>query len=216
MAAHVLTRRQQAKASKERLLEAGIEQFSQRPFEQVSVASIAKSAGLAHGLLFHHFGSKRGLYLAVLEETTRRRQERFDNIEHDEPAATVRALLEAHLSAVRSNPAVLRALLRGEVGVDPAATAILDDDRLGAIRRLCLELGLDSKNTAVVVSLRAWTGAVDEAAVASLDDAGRVPVAQLAEALLRLLHTSLSNLALLDPTVDLTMALTVVEQWHPR
>lgn len=211
-----MTRRQQAEASRARLLEAGIEQFSQSPFEQVSVASITKTAGLAHGLLFHHFGSKRGLYLAVLEETTRRRRARFDRIQHDDPANTVRALLEAHLYAVRSNPAVLRALLRGEVGVDQAATAILDEDRLGAIGRLCLELGLDSTSAAVIVSLRAWTGAVDEAAVASLDDSGQIDVGRLAEALLRLLHTSLSNLTLLDPAIDHTRALAVAERWSPR
>ncbi|MDH3684436.1 MAG: hypothetical protein OEV40_31340 [Acidimicrobiia bacterium] len=139
----------------------------------------------------------------------------FDRIDQGEPAANVRALLEAHLSAVRSNPAVLRALLRGEVGVDQAASAILDDDRLDAICRLCLELGLDPTNSAVILSLRTWTGAVDEAAVASLDDGGEVTIAQLAEMLLRLLHTSLSNLALLDPATDLTTALAVAKQWQP-
>jgi AcrR family transcriptional regulator len=34
--------------------------------KDVAVGDIAKSAGVAHGLLFHYFGTKRGIYLAAL------------------------------------------------------------------------------------------------------------------------------------------------------
>lgn len=45
------------------------ELFAQRPYSEVSTTDIAKAAGVTHGLLTYHFGSKRNLYLAVLRAT---------------------------------------------------------------------------------------------------------------------------------------------------
>jgi AcrR family transcriptional regulator len=36
------------------------------PFDGVTVDEIADAAGVAHGLLFHYFGSKHGLYLEMM------------------------------------------------------------------------------------------------------------------------------------------------------
>jgi AcrR family transcriptional regulator len=43
--------------------------FAQRPYAEVSTTDIASEAGVTHGLLTYHFGSKRNLYLAVLRST---------------------------------------------------------------------------------------------------------------------------------------------------
>jgi AcrR family transcriptional regulator len=45
------------------------ELFAQRPYSEVSTTDIASAAGVTHGLLTYHFGSKRNLYLAVLRST---------------------------------------------------------------------------------------------------------------------------------------------------
>jgi AcrR family transcriptional regulator len=45
--------------------------FAERPYAQVSTTDIATAAGVTHGLLTYHFGSKRNLYLAVLRATIR-------------------------------------------------------------------------------------------------------------------------------------------------
>jgi AcrR family transcriptional regulator len=45
------------------------ELFADRPYSKVSTTDIAKAAGVTHGLLTYHFGSKRNLYLAVLRAT---------------------------------------------------------------------------------------------------------------------------------------------------
>ncbi len=52
---------------RERLLAAARELFAERGFEDTSTQQIAKAAGVSEGILFHHFGSKRGL-LARIEE----------------------------------------------------------------------------------------------------------------------------------------------------
>jgi AcrR family transcriptional regulator len=43
--------------------------FAERPYSEVSITDIAREAGVTHGLLTYHFGSKRNLYLAVLRNT---------------------------------------------------------------------------------------------------------------------------------------------------
>jgi AcrR family transcriptional regulator len=45
------------------------ELFAKRPYTDVSTTDIARAAGVTHGLLTYHFGSKRNLYLAVLRST---------------------------------------------------------------------------------------------------------------------------------------------------
>jgi AcrR family transcriptional regulator len=54
---------------KEAILEAGVAIFGSVPYDEVSVDDIASRAGVAHGLVFHYFRNKRGLYLSVLQRT---------------------------------------------------------------------------------------------------------------------------------------------------
>jgi AcrR family transcriptional regulator len=48
------------------ILRAARDLFSQRPYADVSVADIARAAGVSPPLIVFHYGSKRSLYLAVL------------------------------------------------------------------------------------------------------------------------------------------------------
>ena len=49
------------------ILRAARDLFSQRPYADVSVADIARAAGVSPPLIVFHYGSKRSLYLAVLD-----------------------------------------------------------------------------------------------------------------------------------------------------
>jgi len=42
--------------------------FREQPYSEVSLDTVASEAGVTRGLLHHYFGSKRNLYLAVLEQ----------------------------------------------------------------------------------------------------------------------------------------------------
>lgn len=50
------------------LLDAALEVFTERGYTDASVAEIAARSGIAVGSLFHHYGGKNGLYLALWEE----------------------------------------------------------------------------------------------------------------------------------------------------
>lgn len=50
------------------ILSAATEAFREAEYSEVSLDDVARRAGVTRGLLHHYFGSKRGLYLAVVEQ----------------------------------------------------------------------------------------------------------------------------------------------------
>jgi AcrR family transcriptional regulator len=64
MSGEVLERR-------ERILDAATQHFADQPYERVSTVAIANDAEVNRGWIYHEFGSKRDLYLAVLRRTVR-------------------------------------------------------------------------------------------------------------------------------------------------
>ena len=49
------------------LQEAAIDEFSMKKFEEASLNDILKNSGMSKGSLYHHFGDKFGLYLAMVD-----------------------------------------------------------------------------------------------------------------------------------------------------
>lgn len=72
MAASVPTSRMQARAdaveaTRARLMQAGLDAFEAHAYDEVTIAAVARAAGVSHQTLLNHFGSKEGLYLALVE-----------------------------------------------------------------------------------------------------------------------------------------------------
>jgi len=55
------------RGARKRLLREGLRLFMQQGFASVSTRQICVAAGVTQPSLYHHFGSKEGLYLAVVE-----------------------------------------------------------------------------------------------------------------------------------------------------
>ena len=51
-----------------RLLELGAELFTRHAYDELSMAKIAREAGISKALLYHYFPSKEAYFLATLEE----------------------------------------------------------------------------------------------------------------------------------------------------
>src|SRR3954471_14237913 len=95
-----------AQATRATLLGAAREVFAESGFAQANIADVVSRAGASVGSLYHHFGGKADLYLALFEDYQSRQEER---------AAT--AVRQARADGVR-DPAELflvgsRAYLRG-------------------------------------------------------------------------------------------------------
>ena len=63
---------------KGRLVLAAVKEFGTRPFDEVTVAELAAAAKVTTGALYHHFGSKLGLYNFVREDVERRLLDRME------------------------------------------------------------------------------------------------------------------------------------------
>jgi AcrR family transcriptional regulator len=109
-----------------RLALAAVKEFGARTFDEVTVVELATAADVTTGALYHHFGSKLGLYAFVREDVERRLLDRMEGAVAasgagpDRSAAVTSALLVGLDFAVREG--FLRIL-----GDPPAGT---DRDRL--------------------------------------------------------------------------------------
>ena len=63
---------------KGRLALTAVKEFGARPFDEVTVAELATAANVTTGALYHHFGSKLGLYAFVREDVERRLLDRME------------------------------------------------------------------------------------------------------------------------------------------
>lgn len=110
-----------ADRTRQRLIDAALALFAERGFEGVSLRDIAVRAGTTHGLLRHHFGSKTGLWEAVVDEADRRFVARVpdftDLVATPDPRDAVEMIVESLLDAARRHPAIVLLLLQeGIVG----------------------------------------------------------------------------------------------------
>lgn len=58
-------------ARRQRIFDAAVRHFSERPYDEVSTVAIAEEAGVNRGWIHHEFGSKHDLYVEVLREVCR-------------------------------------------------------------------------------------------------------------------------------------------------
>lgn len=58
------------------LLDAALDVFTERGYTNASVTEIAARSGIPVGSLFHHYGGKRGMYLALWEEFQEEQEQR--------------------------------------------------------------------------------------------------------------------------------------------
>jgi AcrR family transcriptional regulator len=110
---------------KGRLALAAVKQFGERPFDDVTVGELAAAANVTTGALYHHYGSKLGLYDFVRDDVERRLLDRMEgaiaaSAHLDRSAAVMAALVIGFDFAVREG--FLRIL-----GDPPAGT---EHDRL--------------------------------------------------------------------------------------
>ncbi|MCA2276752.1 TetR/AcrR family transcriptional regulator [Mycobacterium intracellulare] len=186
---------------REHILHAATELFSAKRYEEVSIDDIAAAAGVAHGLLFHYFDNKRGLWSAVLRSFT------DELIQIDAgltmPASLgdrVRTFLDQHLIEMSNRPGIYRTIMRGAREVDLDDIAFLEHELHPlALRRIATLLGVESPTPAFTFVTRCWAAVVEEATLDWLDNPDLVSSDTLTEILVSYLAAALSSADLIDP-----------------
>lgn len=108
-------RQRDAERSRERLLDAALEEFSRHGFAGTRVQDIATRAGVNAQLISYYFGGKEGLYRA-LQESWLRSEAGFAD-----PALPLEELIEAYARAVLEDPRRARLLLWAGLTHDPSS-----------------------------------------------------------------------------------------------
>ena len=100
------TRRRDPAATQKKLLTAARREFAGRGLAGARVDEIAERAGVNKQLVYHYFGDKDALYLAVLEWVYEeiRAQERTLNLEGLPPETAIRKLIESSFDHLAAHP----------------------------------------------------------------------------------------------------------------
>jgi AcrR family transcriptional regulator len=117
------TQTEAAPATRDRILEAAREEFSERGYEKTSVRGIAKAAGVDSALVHHYFGTKEQVFEAAIEVAFAPALGASDAVE-DGPPDTVGERLTRFILGIWENPATrtpLLAILRSAVNNETAA-----------------------------------------------------------------------------------------------
>lgn len=96
------------------ILDAAMELFAERGFDSVPLSAIAKRAGVSKGNIFHHYGSKDGLYLAVMKQASGNTARLLADLTRGAGsfADRIRHFARAHLQYLASHECLSRLILR--------------------------------------------------------------------------------------------------------
>ena len=206
------TRQERAQATRRRILEVAVGQFAVRAYNDVAVSDIAEQTGVAHGLLFHHFGSKRGLYLEAVREISNRLFDVSPTDRSAPPGTQLRDILRQHFTRVAENEDLLLGYVRGSVAMsaDPEAWDVLERFRLRMVDWVCGAAGIDPATPAMRLMLRTAGDALDQLSVRWLQQGREFEIERLVEAMVHVVTGSLAAASALDPTLDTARGIAVL------
>jgi TetR/AcrR family transcriptional regulator len=110
------TRKAQRQATRDAVIDAGIELFSERGFDGTALPAITALCGVPVPLIIYHFKDKDRLWRACVDEVYHRLEEQFEKHSGKVTVATgypfFRAHIRAHIRALAACPAYMRILFQ--------------------------------------------------------------------------------------------------------
>jgi AcrR family transcriptional regulator len=168
---------------REELLRAGLELFSARSYDEVSIDEIAAAVGISRGLLYHYFPGKRDFYVAGLRRAADELLAAVAPAVRSSQGDRLDAGLDAYLGYVETHARGFVSLMRGGIGSDSEVRAIVDGVRealtVGVLAGL-REAGVERPSLRLVV--RGWIGFVEAVSLEWIErgEPSRDEVAELA------------------------------------
>lgn len=154
---------------REQLLRIGLEMFSARPFDEISIDEIASEAGISKGLLYHYFPSKRDFYVAAIRTAVGDMQALTLPDESLDPLSRLRQGLDAYLDYAENHAQGYLTVYRGGIGSDSEVRAIVDQSREYMAERLLSRLSQDPPPL-LRAAVRGWIGYVEAAVLEWLEE----------------------------------------------
>lgn len=107
------TRKRDAKATREAILAAATEEFAENGLAGARVEEIAARTATSKHMIYYHFGSKHGLYLAVLERAYEEFRLAEGGTDYDAltPATALAALVGTTFDIHATHPQIVRLIM---------------------------------------------------------------------------------------------------------
>jgi AcrR family transcriptional regulator len=155
--------RMQVDVRRRQLLELGADLFARHSFAELSMARIAREAGISKALLYHYFPTKRDFFLATLLEAAEEVRRRTEPNPDLSPGEALAGSLDAFLGWIEENETAYRKLLES-AGSVPEVGALIDEVRDRTSARILDGLGAgDHPPPRVRAAVRAWLWFMDGA-----------------------------------------------------
>ena len=146
-----------------RLLDVGADLFTRHAYDELSMAKIARAAGISKALLYHYFPSKEAYFVATLEEKANELQRRTEPDPQLPPFEQLSASLDAYLGWIEENAGSYDKLIRN-AGAAPEVRALLDRVRTQTAKRILAGLSpAGPPSPTLRTAIRGWLGFMDGA-----------------------------------------------------
>jgi AcrR family transcriptional regulator len=143
------------------LLDLGAELFARRDYSELSMARIAREAGISKALLYHYFPTKRDLFGATLQQAAEELRERTQPRPEASPAEALAESLDAFIAWIEERPRAYRRLIEGAASV-PEVRAIVDEVRDRTAERILDGIGAGPEPAPPVrAAVRGWLWFMD-------------------------------------------------------
>jgi AcrR family transcriptional regulator len=116
-------------ARRAELIAIGRKLFADTSYDALSMDDIARQAHVAKGLIYYYFKSKRGYYLAIVEDSVADLISRAADGRELPPAERVHRTIDGYLRYAEHNQAAYRTIISGGVGFDTEVQAIREGVR---------------------------------------------------------------------------------------
>jgi AcrR family transcriptional regulator len=107
-------KRRKQKDARTRILQAALEEFSEKGFHPSTIDSIAERAGIAKGTVYRYFNTKEGLFTALKEDTMTEFVEiaKQDLSKEDEILKIIEFVIRMYLSFFEKNSAFFKVIIQ--------------------------------------------------------------------------------------------------------
>src|SRR5918999_2110064 len=155
--------RMQVDERRRQLLELSTDLFARHSFGELSMARIAREAGISKALLYHYFPSKQDYFVATLREAAEEVRRRTEPDPDLSPAEALAGSLDAFLAWIEENELAYRKLMESAGGV-PEVGALVAEVRDRTSARILTEVRAgDPPPPGLRAVARAWLWFMDGA-----------------------------------------------------
>jgi AcrR family transcriptional regulator len=187
-------------ARRAELIAIGRKLFADTSYDALSMDDIAKQAHVAKGLIYYYFQSKRGYYLAIIQDSVADLVTYAASGLEMGQVDRVQRTLDSYLRYAEHNQAAYRTVVSGGVGFDAEVHAIRDGVREAIVATIAEgAYGRTDISPLARMGLLAWVCSVEGATLDWIDRPPQLSRDTMRDLLVKTLGASMRAIEELDP-----------------